>query len=80
MSETKKDNGFTRWSKKHAELWKFIKYSIAGGSSSAVELIVHMVLLNTAFMYTPPGAVGRPCGCHDLWVPAEGSRDPMADD
>ena len=41
MSETKKDNGFTRWSKKHAELWKFIKYSIAGGSSSAVELIVH---------------------------------------
>lgn len=49
MSETKKDNGFTRWSKKHAELWKFIKYSIAGGSSSAVELIVHMVLLNTAF-------------------------------
>ena len=28
MSETKKDNGFTRWSKKHAELWKFIKYSI----------------------------------------------------
>ena len=49
MSETKKDNGFTRWSKKHAELWKFIKYSIAGCSSSAVELIVHMVLLNTAF-------------------------------
>ena len=49
MSETKKDNGFTRWSKKHAELWKFIKFSIAGGSSSAVELIVHMVLLNTAF-------------------------------
>ena len=41
MSETKKDNGFTRWSKKHAELWKFIKFSIAGGSSSAVELIVH---------------------------------------
>lgn len=35
--------------KKHAELWKFIKFSIAGGSSSAVELIVHMVLLNTAF-------------------------------
>ena len=49
MSETKKDNGFTRWSKKHAELWKFNKFSIAGGSSSAVELIVHMVLLNTAF-------------------------------
>lgn len=49
MSETKKDNGFTRWSKKHAELWKFIKFSIARGSSSAVELIVHMVLLNTAF-------------------------------
>ena len=22
MSETKKDNGFMRWSKKHAELWK----------------------------------------------------------
>ena len=40
MSETKKDNGFTRWSKKHAELWKFIKYSIAGGSSSAIFILI----------------------------------------
>ena len=43
MSETKKDNGFTRWSRKHApDLWKFIKYSIAGCSSSAAALIVRM--------------------------------------
>ena len=45
MSETKKDNGFTRWSKNTLSFGSLIKYSIAGGSSSAVELIVHMVLL-----------------------------------
>lgn len=44
--QEKKQNKFTQ---KHAELWKFIKFMIAGGGSSAVELVVHMVLLNTAF-------------------------------
>ena len=44
MNEKKKDNAFVRWTEKHAEIWKFIKFSIAGGGSSAVELVVHMVL------------------------------------
>lgn len=35
--------------RKHAEIWKFIKFCIAGGGSSAIELVVHMVLLNTVF-------------------------------
>ena len=49
MNEKKKDNAFVRWTEKHAEIWKFIKFSIAGGGSSAVELVVHMVLLATVF-------------------------------
>ena len=51
MSEKKtdkKNNPFVKWTEKHAEIWKFIKFSIAGGSS-AIELVVHMVLLNTVF-------------------------------
>ena len=44
MNEKKKDNAFVRWTEKHAEIWKFIKFTIAGGGSSAVELVVHMVL------------------------------------
>lgn len=49
MSKKKKDNAFVRWTEKHAEIWKFIKFMIAGGGSSAVELVVHMVLLATVF-------------------------------
>jgi putative flippase GtrA len=49
MNEKKKDNAFVRWTEKHAEIWKFIKFTIAGGGSSAVELVVHMVLLATVF-------------------------------
>lgn len=49
MSEKKKANAFTKFTEKHAEIWKFIKFSIAGGGSSVVELIVHMILLNTVF-------------------------------
>lgn len=49
MKEEKKKNAFVRWTEKHAEIWKFIKFSIAGGGSSAIELVVHMILLNTAF-------------------------------
>lgn len=48
MSE-KKSGGFKKFTEKHAEIWKFIKFTIAGGSSSAIELVVHMILLNTAF-------------------------------
>lgn len=43
MSETKEKKGGL------AELWKFAKFLIVGGGSSAVELVVHMVLLNTVF-------------------------------
>lgn len=35
--------------KKDSEIWKFVKFMIAGGGSSAVELVVHMVLLGTVF-------------------------------
>ena len=48
MNEEKK-NPFVKWTEKHAEIWKFIKFSIAGGGSSAVELVVHMLLLNFVF-------------------------------
>lgn len=40
---------FGKFITKHGELWKFIKFSIAGGASSIIELIVHMVLLETVF-------------------------------
>jgi putative flippase GtrA len=49
MSKDKKNNPFVRWTQKHAEIWKFIKFMIAGGGSSAVELVVHMILLGTCF-------------------------------
>ena len=26
MNEKKKDNAFVRWTEKHAEIWKFIKF------------------------------------------------------
>ena len=45
----KEVGGFKKFTEKHGEIWKFIKFSIAGGGSSAVELIVHMLLLNLAF-------------------------------
>lgn len=47
MSEsTKKPNAFIA---KHAEIWKFIKFTMAGFGSSIIELIVHIVLLQTVF-------------------------------
>ena len=49
MADENKKNAFKKWAEKHAEIWKFIKFSIAGGGSSVIELIVHMVLLNTVF-------------------------------
>lgn len=47
MADENKKNIFKKWTEKHAEIWKFIKFCIAGGGSSAIELVVHMVLLNT---------------------------------
>lgn len=49
MADENKNNAFKRWTEKHAEIWKFIKFMIAGGGSSVIELIVHMALLNTVF-------------------------------
>lgn len=49
MADENKSNAFKRWTEKHAEIWKFIKFMIAGGGSSVIELIVHMALLNTVF-------------------------------
>lgn len=49
-AKTVENNGEKKkWTQKHAELWKFIKFSIAGCSSSAIELLVHILLLNVIF-------------------------------
>lgn len=34
----KKDNAFVRWTEKHAEFWKFIKFNCAGALSNIPEL------------------------------------------
>ena len=50
MGEILQENsGFTAWTDRHAELWKFMKFLLAGGGSNMVELAVHMLLLNTVF-------------------------------
>ena len=41
-------SGQLAWTERHAELWKFLKFLIAGWTSSAVELLVHLFLLNVA--------------------------------
>ncbi|HZJ77867.1 MAG TPA: GtrA family protein [Clostridia bacterium] len=43
------DNAQNKFTAKHAELWKFIKFSIAGFSSTIVEVIVHYILQNAVF-------------------------------
>lgn len=55
-TETKKNGFLETWTKEHAELWKFIKFLLAGGGSNIVELAVHMLFLNTVFaaMTTEP--------------------------
>ncbi|MCD7796512.1 MAG: GtrA family protein [Clostridiales bacterium] len=49
MENKKNNNAFKKFTQKHSEIWKFIKFTIAGGGSSVVELIVHMILLNSVF-------------------------------
>ena len=39
----------SNFTEKHAEFWKFVKFIFAGVSSSAVELLVHMVLMRFVF-------------------------------
>lgn len=48
-NNTENPKGFKKFTQKHAEIWKFIKFTIAGGGSSAIELVVHMLLLNFVF-------------------------------
>lgn len=60
MATEKKQNAFTRFTEKHAEIWKFIKFSIAGGGSSAIELVVHMLLLNFVFASLTTQAITNP--------------------
>ncbi|MCL2509128.1 MAG: hypothetical protein FWF05_08140 [Oscillospiraceae bacterium] len=40
----------SKFTEKHAELWKFIKFTFAGMSSSVVELVVHQLLLSFVFV------------------------------
>ncbi len=43
---SKKENSFTT---KHAELWKFIKFSFTGVFATGVELAIYYILLYTVF-------------------------------
>ena len=38
--------GKEKWTARHAEMWKFLKFLFAGTVSSAVELLAHLLLLN----------------------------------
>lgn len=60
MADESKKNIFKKWTEKHAEIWKFIKFCIAGGGSSAIELVVHMVLLNTVFAAMTAEEISNP--------------------
>lgn len=42
----KKDNAFVRWTEKHAEFWKFIKFNCAG--AYIAELIQKMLEQRTS--------------------------------
>lgn len=44
MNEKKKDNAFVRWTEKHAEIWKFIKFMIAGGFWDMVIKLIGMAI------------------------------------
>ena len=41
----KKDNAFVRWTEKHAEFWKFIKFNCAGALSNIPELATQLILV-----------------------------------
>ena len=45
----KKDNAFVRWTEKHAEFWKFIKFSCAGALSNIPELATQLILVYLVF-------------------------------
>lgn len=48
MSE-KKPNIFIKFTQKHAELWKFIKFALAGALSNIPELLTQLVLVYLVF-------------------------------
>lgn len=60
MSDNNKKSAFSKWTEKHAEIWKFVKFCIAGGGSSVIELVVHMLLLNTVFAQLTSQAITNP--------------------
>lgn len=60
MKTETKTGGASRFTEKHAEIWKFIKFSMAGGGSSAIELVVHMLLLNFVFATLTAEAITNP--------------------
>ena len=45
----KKDNAFARWTEKHAEFWKFIKFNCAGALSNIPELATQLILVYLVF-------------------------------
>lgn len=45
---------------KHRELWKFFKFLMASGGSSAIEVIIHMFLLNAVFAHLTEAAITNP--------------------
>ena len=45
----KKDNAFVRWTEKHAEFWKFIKFNCAGALSNIPELATQLILVYLVF-------------------------------
>ncbi len=47
--EEKKDNAFVRWTEKHAEFWKFIKFNCAGALSNIPELATQLILVYLVF-------------------------------
>lgn len=49
MPEEKKKNAFTGWTQKHAEIWKFIKFSCAGALSNIPEFLTQMILIYLVF-------------------------------
>lgn len=56
MSNEKKGS----FTEKYKELWKFIKFTFAGASSSLVELGVHMLLLNVVFVKFAGESINNP--------------------
>lgn len=49
QNKEKRTNAFTRFTQKHAEIWKFIKFSLAGALSNIPELLTQLVLVYLVF-------------------------------